>query len=156
MGGRHHSGTVGGLPRNQQILVLIAEAASMPHRPGHEPAKLILERCHFRKVYSREMIPPDAAGLEPAACIFNVVKDRFGAEKVRFDTYRQESNPTDFPVLVDDGKVRNSIELSPDILGKIPLTAIDFIFCALEVAEEAKQWIAANQVDILSVPEDGQ
>lgn len=102
------------------------------------------------------MIPSDAAGLEPAARIFNVVKDRFGAEKVRFDTYRQKSDPTDFPVLVDDGTVRNSRELSPDILGKIPLTAIDFIFCAREVAEEAKQWITANHVNILRNPEDGQ
>lgn len=140
---------------DNEILVEIADTAREPCFPGHGPAKLILNRSHFRRIYSRNMIPPNA-GLEPAARIFSATEREFGAENVRFDTLRQKSDPTNFPVLVDDGTVRNSREQSPDILGKIPLTAIDFIFCAREVAEEARQWIAANQVDILKTSGDAQ
>jgi hypothetical protein len=51
-------------------------------------------------------------------------------------------------VLSDGGSVQSSLSQS-DVLVKVPLTAVDFIFCAKEIAEEARRWIEANQIDIL-------
>jgi uncharacterized protein len=132
---------------DNEILARMLEAAHDSSMSGHEPAKLITERCHFRRVFSRSMMNT-GADLEAASRLFESLRDKFGAEAVRFDSYRQGSNPTDFPVLVEDGNVRSSLALS-DVLLKLPLTAIDFIFCAKEIADEAREWIAANQLGIL-------
>ncbi len=107
---------------------------------------MIIDRTHFRKIYSSAS--SEHSALDAGARLFGPVKEKFGEDQVRFDTYRQSSNSTDFPVLIDGGLVKSSLELS-DVLVKIPLTAVDFIFCAKEISDEARRWIEANQVDIL-------
>lgn len=139
---------------DNEIFARMSEAAFDSSMPGHNPARLISQREHFRKVFSRSMIDPNA-DLEAASKMHDAISKKFGAEMVRFDSYRQGSNPTDFPVLVDGAQVKSSLVLS-DVLLKLPLTAIDFIFCAQEIAEEVREWISANQIHILPLGETVQ
>jgi hypothetical protein len=94
------------------------------------------------------MITDPSTALDAGERMFEAVKKKFGAENVRFDTYRQSSSPNDFPVLIEDLSVRSSLALS-EVLVRLPLTAIDFVFCARDKADEVREWISANQVDIL-------
>jgi HD superfamily phosphohydrolase len=138
---------------DNEISAAIAFAAVNSGQSGHESAKLIANRTHYRKIYSRtQTVDPNK--LDAGVQLFDAVKNKFGAEIVRFDSYRQRSNPTDFPVLVDrdSGIVKSSLSVS-DLLVKVPLTAVDFIFCEKEIAGEAGRWIDANQIDILGARE---
>jgi HD superfamily phosphohydrolase len=132
---------------DNEIFTAIAIAARDPSLPGHSSAKLICDRRHFRKVYERDQ-GGDAASLDVGARIFEAVKTTFGEEKVRFDSFRQKSNSTDFPILTDGGDIRSSLAVS-DVLVRMPLTAIDFIFCEKDIEGEVRRWIEANQVSIL-------
>lgn len=132
---------------DNEILAAMAVAANDQRHSGHGSAKLIVERTHFRKVYSRAPVSGET-DLDDGARLFEAVKAKFGEENVRFDSYRQKSNPTDFPVLLDGNSIKSSLALS-EVLVRIPLTAVDFIFCEQSKAEEAREWLAANQLSIL-------
>jgi len=132
---------------DNEIAVAMASAARNSSSIGHSAAKRIVERTHFRRIYSRDP-KVDQIRLDAGALIFAAVKAKFGGENVRFDTYRQKSNSSDFPVLCDGDVVQSSLSQS-ETLVKVPLTAVDFIFCAKDCAEEARQWIATNQIEIL-------
>jgi HD superfamily phosphohydrolase len=132
---------------DNEIAVAMASASRNPAHAGQVAASHIIDRTHFKRVYSRDP-RVDETRLDAATLIYCAVKERFGEANVRFDTYRQKSSSSDFPVLCDSGEVQSSLSQS-EVLVKIPLTAVDFIFCAKEVAQEARQWIDANRLEIL-------
>ena len=132
---------------DNEIAVAMAAAAADSTKAGHASASIIVERAHYRRIYSRDPAI-DQNRLDAGALVFAAVKEKFGESNVRFDSYRQKSNSSDFPVLGDGGLVQSSLSQS-DVLVKVPLTAVDFIFCAKEIADEARRWIEANQIDIL-------
>jgi uncharacterized protein len=132
---------------DNEIAVAMAVAATDATKVGHASASIIVERGHYRRIYSRNPAI-DQNRLDAGALLFAAVKEKFGESNIRFDSYRQKSNSSDFPVLCDGGSVQSSLSQS-DVLVKVPLTAVDFIFCAKEIAEEARRWIEANQIDIL-------
>lgn len=132
---------------DNEIATAMAVATRDPALAGHLAAKLIVDRTHYRRVYSRNPAI-DQNRLDAGAVIFAAVIEKFGEANVRFDSYRQKSNPSDFPVLCDGGIVQSSLSLS-EVLVKTPLTAVDFIFCEKEIADEVRRWIEANQIDIL-------
>ncbi len=132
---------------DNEITAALGTACADPGARGHKAAKSIVERRHFKKVYQRleEDISID---IDAPDRIFERVSKEFGPENMRFDSYRQRSDPSEFPVLLDDGKVGSSMSLS-DVIVNLPLTAIDFIFCVPEISDEAGRWIDANRTSIL-------
>jgi hypothetical protein len=130
---------------DNEIATAMALAARDVSSAGHSAAEKIVERTHFKRIYSRD---PKVDQINAGTLIFAAVKEKFGKSNVRFDTYRQKSNSSDFPVLCDGNLIQSSLSRS-EMLIKIPLTAVDFIFCARDLAEEAKQWISTNQIAIL-------
>jgi len=133
---------------DNEITAAIALASQDVNAKGHSAAKLISGRSHFKKIYERNE-GDFRNNIDAPLNIHKAVSAQFGAENFRFDSYRQSSNPTDFPVLIDGEEVRSSLYLS-DVIVKLPLTAIDFIFCAREISGEARRWIEANRVSIVN------
>lgn len=132
---------------DNDILSAMAIAADDVNKPGHESAKLIVGRNHFKEVYHRA--PKDIALRQDAPeLIFEALQKQFGPEKVRMDSYRQKSNVSDFPVY-DRDEVSSSAQES-DILLNLPVTAIDFVFCRRDVCDRARDWLHENRAKILS------
>ena len=73
----------------------------------------------------------------------------FGDEYFRVDLYIQGSDPTDFPVLMSDGRIERSISASSTI-ARMPSTISDYVFAADQIAHRAKTWLSSNRTAVLS------
>lgn len=134
---------------DNEVLAAIHAAARNPSADGYEPARRIVERKHYRVLYSRRAEDLQMS-LEPERAIYEAAKEQFG-EAVRLDGYRQESQSIDFAVLRDDGSVVSSLQES-EILNRIPGAAAGYVFIVPERKVEAMQWLAAHHDAILSQP----
>lgn len=138
---------------DNEVYAAILAASRDSSRPGHLPAKRLVERQHFRVVYQRN--PVDlATNPEAAARIQEALQEEFGPEEIRRDPYPGKGGAPDFPVLLSDGRIDSSMKLS-DTLEKLPVAAVDFVFAAPEIADQARTWLGANRDTILRRgPED--
>jgi uncharacterized protein len=132
---------------DNEVSAAILAAARSPSRPGHHPARRLIERDHFRVVYRRNPLDliksPKAVQL-----IFEAMVDQFGHEQVKLDSYPGKGGPPDFPVLMHDERIVSSMALS-DTLKTLPVAAFDFIFAAPEIRDEARAWLTTNREEIL-------
>jgi hypothetical protein len=80
--------------------------------------------------------------------VFEAAEKYFGSEMVRYDEYRQKGEIHDFPVSTRDGRIVSSINLS-EVLKKLPILAIDYVFIAPEKKKEAKVWLEKNREKII-------
>lgn len=132
---------------NEVTSELLAAARDASH-PGHVHAKRIAERKHFRLLYKRN--PEDQKmNRRSNQWIFNAACDRFGDTEVRYDSYLQESNGLDFPVLARDNRIMSSLSLS-DTLTRVPIVAIDYVFVSLECRKKAEIWLKDNRKEIIA------
>jgi hypothetical protein len=123
-------------------------AARDPNARGHDPARRIVNRDHFRLVYERN--PNDLAlNPEAAKAVFDAAKSRFGEGVVYYDTYKEKGQAFDFPVLAHDGRVTSSLLLS-ETLNHVPLVAVDFVFVAPHRSKEAEEWLAAERPVVIA------
>lgn len=136
---------------DNEVLSAIRVAAGEPSTPGHDPARRICAHDHYRRVYSRR--PSDLAkNPDAGSAVAHAVEHQFGADAVRYDTYRQKQGLEDFPVLRDDG-VASSASMS-DVLQSIPVVATDYVFVVPEQCEAAKRWLRSNVDDVIEPREE--
>jgi len=132
---------------DNEVTVALLEAARDPCKAGHDAARRIVEREHFKLLWSRN--PVDRKyHHEPGAVLFGAAKRQFGSDGVRRDFYTQKGASPDFPVKCRDGRVVSSLELS-DTLSKIAPVAVDYIFIAPEKRSQAEKWRDENREKIL-------
>ncbi|MFO0840612.1 MAG: HD domain-containing protein [Phycisphaerae bacterium] len=135
---------------DNEVMAAILEAARDSAKPGHDPARRIVQRDHFHRAY--QWNPVDAKE-NPAATdlVWDAARSKFGAERVRRDRRPAKSEGVDFPVITDDHRVASSRELS-ETLQRIPAAAFDFVFVDGAVADEAKTWLQKNRETIIRPP----
>jgi HD superfamily phosphohydrolase len=104
------------------VLAAMEDAARNPGSLGHEAARRVIERDHYRLLYKRR--PQDVAvNPEAAKAIFNGLQDMFPNQK---DMFRHDSSPAkaalpfEFPVRLLDNTVIPASMCSP-ILRSPPL-----------------------------------
>ncbi len=73
---------------------------------------------------------------------------RFGEEHVRYDHYKQKGYLPIFPVLLGNGQVSQSNELS-QVLQNLPIIAIEFVFISPEYKDNALEWLGKNINEII-------
>lgn len=149
---------------DNEVTAAIRSAATDHMAKGHESAKAICTRGHYRMVYSRSpsdlellqqsfaagsLVPEEGAALSPAHYIYAALCHEFGAERVKKDLYIQDSGSNSFPVLMPDGRIEDSMALST-VLRNLPLTVVDYIYASSDVAEQVKRWIEANRNAVLT------
>ncbi len=78
---------------------------------------------------------------------------KFGADAVRFDSYKEKGNPNDFPVLMGDGRVESSLTVS-QVLNHVPIVAVDYVFVRPELLSEAQKWLKSNRETIIKAKEE--
>lgn len=136
---------------DNEVAAAILHAARKRTIPGHDPARRIVERGHFRLIYQRT--PVDAT-VNPAAAqaVYKAALERFGTEKVRRDMREPKSEGVDFPVLTKDQRVASSLTMS-EALRNIPPAAFDFLFAEASVVEDAKNWLKDERARIIEPKE---
>jgi HD superfamily phosphohydrolase len=137
---------------DNEVTSAIYEAARIPEKPGHDPAKRIVNHDHFRVLYERH--PADVAkNPEAGKLIFAAAVDKFGVGSVRLDQYTQRGGVSDFPVLMKDGSIISSLSKS-EALYRIPIAAADYVYIIPEKREEAEQWLRDNRSKIIEHPKE--
>jgi HD superfamily phosphohydrolase len=132
---------------DNDVIAAMATAAEDTNAAGHDPARRIMRREHFKVLYEGK---PDDLELspEPGKAIFQAAQDRFGADKVKHQERSGSGGATSFPVLMRDRTVASSLSLS-ETLRSLPVARSDFVFIAPEHEHEAETWLKQNSEDIL-------
>ena len=110
-------------------------------------AKRIAERNHFKLVFSgtSEDIPQDD---EPGKVVSQALGRELGEENVRLDVYIPDGPVFDFPVLQADNRIVSSLSVS-DLLERIPVAKIDYVFVGPSRRTEATDWLKRHRDSIL-------
>ena len=126
-----------------EVLAGIRQGANQ----GSDSAARIAQRRHFKVAYSRN---PDDLRINPEAgkAIGHALSEKYGTETVKLDNYVPSRSSFEFPVLQSDGRIGTSQDVS-DLLGHIPITAIDFVFVDPSIRTEAQAFIRGNRESIL-------
>jgi len=132
---------------DNEVTVALLRAAPDISAKGHDPARRILERDHFRVAYSRKA--EDMGERAHAAhAIYEATVVRFGAENVRFGASPKRPDPPDFPVRERDGTPASSLALS-EVFTRLPAARDEYVFIAPEKRSEAQRWIGEEREAII-------
>jgi hypothetical protein len=130
-----------------EILSTIREAALDPSASGHDPARRLIQREHFKRLW--EWNPADVEANSDAGDVIHAAAiEEFGAESVRRDHYSKKGSGNDFPVLTSDGRIDSARNLS-ELLNHIPDSAIDFVFVDPNIRSKAEEWISRERAELL-------
>ncbi len=92
------------------VLQAIEDASKVSGSPGHASAKRMLNREHFRLLYSERLgdWKPEDAELQsnPTREIYEACASKFGKGNVRLVARNPSPSDLNFPVLTADGNVR--------------------------------------------------
>jgi HD superfamily phosphohydrolase len=118
-----------------EVISAMREASMDTSAIGHDPARRIMQREHFRRVAeiteADRVTDPDAA-----TSLANELRAKVGTESVHMDRYTQKGSGLRFPVLTRDGKVEWSTVLSAT-LKQVPTFTVEYVFVAREHTDVA-------------------
>ncbi len=130
-----------------EVIAAMSNAARSPRSAGHEPARRIVQRRHFKLLW--EQNPADlSVNPEAGSVICEAVEAVFGTEAVRRDRVSKSGATIDFPVAYPDNRVTSG-QLLSEVLRNLPTLAFDYVFVQPELISEAKQWLDNNREAIL-------
>lgn len=139
---------------DSHVLVAMRESSADIEAPGHEPARRIMHRDHYRRLY--EPSPPDAERcLEPADAVERWARGHFGDQAVRRVRSSKGAGAMDFPVRSFDGRVGSSLSLSA-ALQSLPDATYDGVFIDGAHHEDATRELARDLFDILDSYPEGE
>ena len=132
----------------------ILHASRDPAHPAHIPARMIANREHFRLLYRRN--PEDVATNKQAArLIAEAASGHFGQNSVHYYTKTEKDRSIDYPVWSSDGRILSSLAHS-DVLNRVPIVAVDFVFIATEKRKEAEAWLSENRITIIKPTKEAE
>jgi len=137
---------------DNDVLAGLLKAARDTKSPGHELAIRIVDRKHYKVIYSRRQYDLEL-NIEPGKAIYLALAGKFGMHHVLHDEYPQKGGPPDFPVLCKDESILSSLYLS-DVLSNIPLISIDNVYVSPEIKDQAEKWLRTNKEKILKGSEN--
>ena len=137
---------------DHEVLVALREALNNKDHQHHELAARVLGRKHFRTVY--ELVAPHKTKNPRIFTeLLAFLEKEFGRENVRDDKYGPKSETNVFPVLMDDGSVENSLQVS-GVIANVPPVDIGLIFVAPEFQDEAQSKIREKVRSLLANEEE--
>ena len=147
-GGRFHTDVEAHLRlSDSEVMSGLRDAATDPSKPGHEPARRLLKREHYRLVYEKN--PADQErNRQSTRCVYEAVAGEFGPAAVRLDSYPAKSGSVDFPVYTRNERIESSLDMSKT-LKEIPTFGVDYVFIDPSLREKAKDWLKQNRERII-------
>ena len=134
-----------------QVTAGIADAASDEDSPAHDPAWRLMNREHFRVLWSRNWTDVKK-NPESGRLVFDAACKQFGDAAVRHDRPPPGSATIDFPVKMNDGRI-SLAGAESSVINTIPDAAFDYVFIDPDREDEAGRWLAKEQDSI--IPEQG-
>jgi hypothetical protein len=137
---------------DNEITAAYLEAARNTDSPGHDPARRIVGRDHFRVLYSSN---PDDVRInpEPGRAIFEAAVEVFPPERVRYDRVAGKGGAPEFPVLMRDGRVVSSTARSR-VLATVPPVLAEYVFVDRVILAEVRVWLDSHRASIIKPPEE--
>ncbi len=130
-----------------EVTAALFEAARDSSHPGHDPARRIVQRQHFKSLWQRDpedlVVNPDAG-----AVIASAAAQEFGAEAVRHDYYAPQMPVQDFPVRQYDDSIAWAQQMS-QVLQNVPPATADYVFIRPDLLDEARKWLGEHKRAIL-------
>jgi HD superfamily phosphohydrolase len=136
---------------DNRVLTAIDDAAADPDKPGHETARRIVQRDHFRLAHRLKQVDvrrrhggqPDAPELIAAA-----LRTEFGSEAVTVDCIPPKQGKKEVLVLLDNEQVISGLAES-DVLDNIPPIWCAYVFCSKEILPTVQNFLNANKSKLL-------
>jgi HD superfamily phosphohydrolase len=139
---------------DNEVMSAILTAAPKADAPGHGAADTIVHRKHFRVLYARN---PQDISRNPSAvsAVYRAARAKFGTEHVRIDDPPVKGSVApDFPVLMRDGRVASSLQVS-QVLNNLPGTAFGYVFIDPEHKSEATNWLDRERDKVIQEAGEG-
>lgn len=138
-----------------EVLAAMRSAVLDDTAPGHDPARRVSCREHFRMVY-KPLYTDRQRSPEPARLVEEALAAEFGPDAVRRDAYAQKGGRAQFPVYTKTGQIQNSSTIS-STLNEVPTFAVDYVYVDPERSDEAARWLEENRDRIIreQEPEEG-
>jgi HD superfamily phosphohydrolase len=132
---------------DNEVQAALFEAARIESGKGYVPARRIIKREHYRKLYEKS---PDDIKINPEAgrLIYEALLSKYGNEALRRDTYTAKNSAIEFPVLHSDERIYTSYELS-DTIQRLPVASFDYIFIKPDLLKESSEWLEKNRTSII-------
>lgn len=122
---------------DSEVLSAMRARSRDPDSPGHEPARRVVQRDHFRRLY--EPKPGDQElNLDPAVAVCNWAEVQFGRDSIRRIRKTKGPGARDFPVIKFDASVESSIALSRP-LAHLPSALYDGVFIDSSAHDQAQR-----------------
>jgi HD superfamily phosphohydrolase len=133
---------------DNEVTSALLGAAFDEGKAGHEHARRIVRREHFKVLYDGRN--PNDVHINPEAgrAVFGGLTDKFGPENFRYDRYQQESGAPDFPVRTRSGELVSSLDISMT-LNRVPVVSVDSVFANRSMIAEAKEWLDKHKRDLI-------
>ncbi len=133
---------------DNEVIGEIFKAARNEAALGHTPASRIVNRKHFKRVYTQTRQDREEHG-DPLNAVFEACVTKYGDKNVHLAEYQQKTLVAEFPVLDSTGNVVSAYGLS-DVLQQIPRVDVGIVLMEPESAVDAQQWIVKDKEKILS------
>lgn len=131
-----------------EVLVGLRQAAKDPGAAGHDPARRLIHREHFKVLWERNQ-PDLEKNSDAGRVIFEAAVEAFGEDKVRRPApINPRAATVDFPVLLRGDRVSSAQSVS-DVLQKLPPIASDFVYVEPASRDRASRWLRDNIDEIL-------
>ena len=130
-----------------EVMAAILDAARHPSKPGHNWARRLAGRDHFRVLYSRRHNDLKRHP-EPVIAVYRAARDKFDADLVRMTIARDRGGQHEFPVLNGDKEVGLSL-VESDVLSQLPAIAKGHVYVDAAILQDAKRWLEKNLDNIL-------
>ena len=134
---------------DNEVWAAITKAAEDAGADGHDSARRIAHREHFRVVDERQIAEDVGERSIAVTAVFEALRERYGAESVRFGRSPKRGEAPDFPVMQRDGKVASSVSLS-EVLRQLPVARDEYVFMPADLREDAKKWLKTERDNIVT------
>src|SRR5262249_40059445 len=96
---------------DNEVTAAILGAARNRSARGHDEARRISTRAHYKVLYQRDL---KDMRLNPEAtlAVAKAARRQFGADRIAFDSGSQKGGTLDFPVLTKNGDIESSAKMS--------------------------------------------
>ena len=128
-----------------EVMNAILKASEKSSSPGHDAARRIINREHFKLIYSRNSNDVEKYPT-PGRAIYEALKNEYGEGRVHHDEYAERARINQIRMLGSDDRITSESE----ILESIPQLMVDRVYIDPVNEDEAIGWLESERDNILN------
>ncbi len=142
------------------VLLAIKRAARDRDAPGHDPARRIVCRDHFKVAYEKKAAPQDGEGAPgelggdtsaDVEALVMAAQEQFGPDLVAYGAPPSRKKPPDFAVRVREESFKSvwASGLS-DVMRRLPESPDEYVLADSKIRDDVRRWLASNRDEVLA------